>query len=256
MKIQEAGEEISAVIEDWLAAEVISSGTERNEVLDDYKKVLKTIDKGYGDDSNWIYNKHNSHVYVRMPIWWEAFLNTDPTDPTYDEWSAKIAFNALMQMSGTYRNQCYLQAADPEINPDDYINRRRSKPIGFNPINAVNDRLATHFLAETWSEEANFSKANIDIRKLDQKRQKTIRRGNESITTMLRRVADGKDLHQEKSKSVNEMLDAQYNWLTFVVDCVTFAAKVRDGELAAVPLLEPKSISAIPPPEVIYPFAA
>jgi hypothetical protein len=236
MIIREAGETIAQTFEDWLRAEVISSGIERNTVLDDYERALPGLKRGYDDQ-------------------WEAFVTAPPEHPKYDEMAAQISFYALKRVSGAYRDQCYLQAADPEIDPDDYINRRQSRAIGVNNLPAVvNARLATHFLANDWDKEADFATASIDISELDRTRQKAIRIGHEAVTTMCARVAEGKDLHQEESKSVREMLDAQYNWLTLAVDCVTLAAKIKHGDLAAVPFLEPKSISADPPPQVIYPF--
>jgi hypothetical protein len=256
MIIREAGETIAQTFENWLRAEVISSGIERNTVLDDYERALPGLKRGYDDPENYVAAKHEAHVFTRMPIWWEAFVTTPPEHPKYDEMAAQISFNALMQVSGTYRDQCYLQATDPEIDPDDYINRRQSRPIGVNNLPAVvNARLATHFLANDWDKEADFATASIDISELDRTRQKAIRIGDEAVKTMCARVAEGKDLHQEESESVREMLDAQYNWLTLAIDCVTLAAKIRRGDLAAVPFLEPKSISADPPPQVIYPLA-
>jgi hypothetical protein len=237
MIIREAGETIAQTFEDWLRAEDISSGIDRNTVLDDYERDLPGLKRGYDDR-------------------WEAFMTTPPEHSKYDEMTAQISFYALKRVSGTYRDQCYLQAADPEIDPDDYINRRQSRAIGVNNLPAVvNARLATHFLANDWDKEADFATASIDISELDRTRQKAIRIGDEAVKTMCARVAEGKDLHQEESESVREMLDAQYNWLTLAIDCVTLAAKIRRGDLAAVPFLEPKSISADPPPQVIYPLA-
>ena len=58
---------------------------------------------------------------------------------------------------------------------------------------------------------------------------------------------------QEDSPSIQEVLKAQREWIIFATECVTLAAKIRRGELARVPFLEAKSISA--DPKVTYPLA-
>jgi len=247
MKVREAGQVVSTAFGNWLRAEIISSGVERNQELDRYDKMVAGLKLGYEDEKNLSVQKHRSHVFNRMPVWWEAFITTPPNHPKYDEMAAQIGFNALMQVSGTWRMQCYEQAADAE----DYLRRRQSQPMGFDPTAAVTDRLATHLSAGTWEDTADFQKENnyIDINKLDHRRQRAIRVGDRAVRTICERVAV--DLGQERSKSVREMLDAQYNWITLTADYVTLLAKVKDGDLMAVPLLEPKSISAEPKPKVI-----
>jgi hypothetical protein len=251
MKINESGAMIADAIENWLKAEVVSSGID-NTYLDDYTDAVEWLKLGFEHPDNFSAQKHKSHVENRMPIWWQAFELTQPGDQQFDEQSAKITFNALMQISGTYRNQAFLQAA----NPEDYL-QRRMKGTGLSSLqNVVSDRLATHFLAETWNEEADFTAANIDFAVLEQRMDRVCQKTGEYILTMCSRVEAGKDLGLEHSKSVNEMIDAQYSWLAFAVDCVTYFAKTRGGNLQAVPFLEPKSIAATPPPTVIYPLVS
>lgn len=68
------------------------------------------------------------------------------------------------------------------------------------------------------------------------------------------RIKVGYELgHPVGSTSVQEIIVAQYAWSRLTIDCVVLAAKIRKGELAAVPFLEPRSISL--DPQVVYPLA-
>lgn len=240
-KVENATEQISSVFYNWLQAEVNSSMDEnnRNSILDDYDSAIKGLKGGWDHKSNFTARKFESHI-MRLPLWLEAY-SYDPED---DYQAARLLFAGLMQVSGSYRNQCYLQAR----NPEDYVERRKDV-IGTNMHNAVGVRLHTH-LPST----GNFARANIELDDLEKRMQETIKVGETSVRAVCNRTKYGYDLGQSRSRSVNEMQIAQYNWLTFATDCLTHSVKVRRGNLADVPFLEAKSISD--EPKVYYPLAA
>jgi hypothetical protein len=237
--IDRSVERVAGVVHDWLVAEVESSSGDRNQYLDDFSKWQQQIRLGYDDDRNWTSNKNRAHL-DRLPIWWQAY----ELDPLHDEASAKITFAGLIFISGAYRNQSYFQAQDA----DDY-QARRAHGVGIDLESAVSTRLNTH-LPRTGS----FKTANITLETLDERRKQAAVIGEQTIKTVCARAYYGYDLGQENSRSVNEMKQDQYAWATFVTDAVTLAAKLRGGDLDAVPFLHPVNISDNP--GVIYPFAS
>lgn len=235
--VERSSEAITTTFNQWLIDEVATSSIDRNSYLDDYAGALKGLSLGYGDTNNPTYAKHSSHL-DRLPIWWEAFSN----DPTDDTQTGKIIFGALMFVSGAFRKQCYLQAQGTE----DYTERRK-QAIGIPLRNAVDVRSYTH-LPST----GNFRSARITIEQLEERRIGAEKQSDDSLRRMLARTAAGYDIGAPDSISVREMKMDQYNWATFAVDCVIFAAKIRKGTLKSVPVLEPVTITDNP--GVYYPF--
>lgn len=237
-----AGRTISGAFFGWLKGEVISSDVEVNTYLADFDEAQRRLCLGYDNDYNWTASKDKSHL-DRLPKWWEAYAE----DPTNDYQSARVLFASLMFVPGAYRNQCYIQAQNAA-----QYGQRRSKAIGINLQRTIIDHLAT-----VLPRSGNFSHADINLELLNTRRIKVATGVGETATkSMIDRLEAGLDLGQEKSPAVETMLDAQREWIAFATDCVALAAKIRRGELAKVPFLEPKSISADPPPKVIYPLAA
>lgn len=157
-----------------------------------------------------------------------------------------------MFVSGAYRIQSYLQARSPQ----EYIDRRKK-------VTAINlPRVVTSHLATVLPRSGNFSHADISVSSYDDislehcKDDVIAKIGETTVRSACRRVQMGLDLEEEQSPSVDEMIKAQRAWIEFATDCVTVSAKLRRGELVAVPFLEPKSISARPAPKVVYPLAA
>jgi hypothetical protein len=236
--VEDATEAISGAFNQWLAGEVESSNSDRNDYLDNFQEWRSQIRLGYANHGNWTAEKNRAHLN-RLPIWWQGF----EMDPSNDEQSAKILFAGLMFVSGAYRNQCYFQAESAE----DYESRRRAA-VGINIENAISTRLNTH-LPST----GNFANARISVEDLNQRRIASEKIGETAVKAICARGQIGYDFGQERSRSVVEMANAQYNWLTFSVDCVTLAAKIRKGELEAVPFLHPINITDNP--GVYYPLA-
>lgn len=250
MVSEHSSEAISQVFDDWLSAEVRSSAVEVNSYLDEYKTAIKGLKGGYGHEHNFLARKHEGHVHVRLPQAWETFtmsLEPGASEAEKEYQSAWLLFTPLMQVSGTYRAQCWFEASDG----NDYLDRRQSRPSGIDMQKTVADRL------KVWlSNSDNFAGANITTEDLHRQLKLVSKAGETSVKRVCARAVLGFDFGERDSRSSREMVAAQYNWASFATDCLILAAKMRKGELAAVPFLEPKSISSDPPPEVIYPLAA
>lgn len=219
--------EVTGVCLDWLRAEVASSHVERNKVLDDYNDAIEGLKGGWDHPKNFSARKVESHI-DRLGPWFEAFSMAEEDD--YQ--AARIIFAGLMQTSGSYRNQCYVEAQDRA----DYL-LIRQEAIGINLENAVGNRLRT-FLPGT----GDFSKARISLEDLDQRRQDAEAIGLRAVKAMCARVVLGWDLRKKDTRAAREAQNAQYNWATFTTDALTYVAKNR-GSLAEVPFLEPRSIT-------------
>jgi|SRR3989344_1795495 len=240
--IEASSNSISEAFSGWLQDEIRSSSdpTNRNRYLNDFETAIRGLKGGWDHPDNYSAIKLRSHL-DRLPFWFESFTQ----DPANDFLSARIVFAALMQVSGSYRNQCYLQAQDAE----DYIKKRLSKPIGTNL-----DHLIERRISQLLPVSREFAEAGITIDSLDVQREAVSRIGESAVKRMCSRTKIGYDFGQQDSTSVREMIVAQSNWATFAIDAVTLAAKIRGGKLVAVPFLEAKSISD--DPQVIYPLAA
>ena len=238
---------IAEVLDGWLNAEVRSSGVD-NTYLDDYKTAIEGLKGGYGHPKNFTAGKHESHVHIRLPQAWETFVMTlepDTPEESRDYQSAWLLFTPLMQVSGTYRNQCYMEAS----NANDYLTRRMSRPTALDMRQVVSDRL------RVWLPEPdNFADATITTEVLGRQLKLVSEAGSKAVKIVCARAAMKYDFGSEHSRSALAMIGAQSEWASFATDCVVLAAKIRNGELAKVPFLEPKSISADPPPAVKYPL--
>ncbi len=236
-RVDQQVEVVSGAIHSWLLDEVASSSADRNQYLDDYVSWREQIKYRYDDPRNLTVAKNQAHL-DRLPVWWQAY----EIDPLQDEACAKISFAGLMFISGAFRNQSRFQARDAE----DYQTRRKAG-IGIDIESAVSTRLHTH-LPRT----ANFANAKITMETLNNRRKQSERVTELAVKAICARAVYGYDVGQEHSRSVNEVKQDQYAWVTFVADCITLAAKQRRGELVAVPFLHPINISDNP--GVIYPF--
>jgi hypothetical protein len=246
LSVEIAGRKISGTFYNWFVSEVTSSGID-NTFLDDYTGLRDHLGTDYESDDNWSALKQRGHLDRMDKKLWPLF----ESDPQNDEFSAQVLFGAMMLTSGAYRLQSNLQSKTAE----EYLSRRK-RAIGINLQRTVTDHLATVLPAS-----GNFSHANISVDSynspsLEQSKEDVIHKiGEASIKFVVQRVNQEQDLGVENSPSVNVLLEAQKGWVEFATDCVTVAAKLRRGELSAVPFLEPKSISAKPPPKLFYPLS-
>lgn len=239
--IERHADTVAEAIHTWLAAEVMSSGQDHNRVLDDYDKAVTKIEGGTGYQLNFTGGKHQGHM-DRLPLFFKAYKDTPDGSPNYDKAEALVAFGGLMEISGGYRNQCYVTAK----NKQQYLAKRK-KVIGISLVDAVSVRLHTRLPSS-----GNFAGATIDVASLEERMLRSISNSDAALKTVFERAGAGLDMGQEYSTSVEALTQEQYNWTAFVTDCITLAAKRRRGDLAAVPLLDAQSISKIPQP--YYPF--
>lgn len=248
MSNSQAGERIADVFADWLNKEVRSSHTEVNAYLDDYSVAVSGLRES--QTNNFLAQKHNSHVNNRLPQALETFkMSLEPGTPAEqaDNQSAWLMFTPLMQVSGTYRGQCYIEATDGF----DYMARRQSRPTAID-LEKVADRRLRVWLPDS----DNFGLASISVEQLERRVSVATRIGGNAIAEVCMRAEQERDFGIENSVSAQVLKSAQMEWASFATDCLILAAKLRGGELEAVPFLEPKSISSTPPPEVFYPLAA
>jgi hypothetical protein len=227
-KVSSVAKEVSGVYLNWLRAEVASSHVERNKILDEYDDAVEGLRGGWEHPKNFTARKAESHT-DRLAPWYEAFSLV----PDDDYQASRIIFAGLMQLSGNYRNQCYVEATDSE----DYLNRR-SLGVGIDLAQSAKERMRIYL-----PESAEFDKTQLSIESLDARRQEVERIGMSSVRTIVSRVKGGYDLGLPDSTSVREAKIAQYTWAGFTTDALTLVAKLRGGSLEAVPFLEPRSIT-------------
>lgn len=230
---EDSSANISSAVYDWLEAEVNSSSElqDRNSYLDDYTKVVSGMRAGWDHPDNLPARKLESHL-DHLPVWFEAFAGTSPNEEYFEYRSAKLIFAGLMQVSGCYRDQCYVEAGGA----DDYKSRRQ-QVVGVSIQNTVRHRLSD-FLPSS----GQLSDASITIEELDSQRLEISRLDREAVRALCNRVKLGYDVGVEGSVSAHKMQEAQTGWLSFTADSIILAAKLKKGELAGVPFLEPRSI--------------
>lgn len=239
-QVRGAGEQISAVIYDWLTAEFVSSSdpADVNAPLDNYQAAREGLAGGFDHKTNFTWGKHNGHM-ARLDIDFEALASAEPKDAGFDKFAAKLVFDALMEISGTYRNQCYAEAESQE----DYMERRR-QIIGISIGETVRNRLI-----DLVPMDGGFAEARISIGTIGKEKDETIDAGTRSIKELVRIMTDQED----PARGAQEMFKAQYVWLKLAVDSLILITKCKDGELAGVPFLEPRSIGE-QSGKVWYPF--
>lgn len=232
--MEDAAANISTTIYDWLEAEVETSSKpdDPNSVLDDYTKAIAGLRGGFDHPYNFAWNKLNGHI-SRLEGWVRDLSEIDSTDEDFDKFAVKVTFGGLMQVSGSYRDQCYLEARGAE----DYLERRK-RVIGVNLTEVV-----INSLKWTLPENRQFAEAMIDLEDFDHRRDVVSTLGERSVKVMCNRVVMGQDLGQPDSRSAREMMDAQKLWLELTVDSIVLGAKLKNGDLGAVPFWEPISIS-------------
>jgi hypothetical protein len=242
-------EAIAGTFDSWLNAEVRSSGVD-NTYLDEYKTAIEGLLGGLNHKNNFLPLKHESHVNVRLPQAWQTFnmsLEDGIDSEEVDNQSAGLLFTPLMQVSGTYRGQCYLESNSGE----DYLAKRHARPHGIDMEEVVAHRL------NLWMPGTDkFEGAGITVDKLGKRLSRVRKIGTKAIVEACQRAERGNDVGIKESATVQVLKTAQIEWAAFATDCVVLAAKLRAGELEAVPFLQPKSISAKPPPKVVYPLDA
>jgi len=223
-------------IHTWLAAEVKSSGSDHNSVLDDYDRSVELLKTNPA--ASFTFQKHEGHMSRFFSKFWPIY----EAEPESDYAIAQIAFGGLMEISGGYRNQCYITSKSAE----DYL-KTRQKVIGI----GISDTVAAK-LEQRLPSSGDFSKASITSMVLKDKLEGAIDASDTAYREVWSRAVTQRDFGLPASPSVEQLINDQANWLRFVSDAVILAAKQRDGELTAVPFLDARSINH--DPQVYYPF--
>lgn len=236
-------EQISEVFYDWLWGEFISSAEGHNRYLDARAKTpeearkkfddfRKRLALPYDDDNNWAAQKDKSHQQQRVPVWADLFESTSDSHQNADYYAAQAMFAPLMTASGSYRTQCYLESA----NPTEYL-ALRSKVTGIDIEEAIAERLHER------SVRRDFSAAKISFDGLRRQFDYAYTQTEVYFRGMSARL--GKDIKEYNAGSLSDeaMKKSQRLHIKLATDCVIMAAKLRRGELEAVPFLEPISIT-------------
>ncbi|MGH7157168.1 MAG: hypothetical protein ACREGG_03610 [Candidatus Saccharimonadales bacterium] len=225
---------ISTSIYDWLETEVMTSSRQGdvNEVLNDYTQAIQGLRGGFDHPKNFAWNKLNSHI-SRLEGWLRDYSEVSPEDKDFDTFASRITFGGLMQISGSYRDQCYIEAKSAE----EYLERRQ-RVTGINLTNAIRNRLSDRL-----GDSVDFANVQIDIEELSRSFRKVSDLGTRAVKAMCSRAVIGYDFGQPDSRSAREMMVAQSHWLDYTVDSILVTAKLKQGDLGAVPFWEPISIT-------------
>lgn len=228
-QVRSSAEPITRVLHDWLAAEVASSSdpSDVNAPLDNYEDAIKGLQGGFDPGTNFTWDKHEGHM-MRLPLDFNLLAGSSPQKNEFDKVAAKVKFDALMEVSGTFRNQCYVEAQ----NQEDYMARRR-RVIGISIGNIVTNRLIGLVPMK-----GGLAEARISIEGLSREVDYSIKAGTDSIKKLISIVMMG----QDRQRGMEEMAKGQYVWLRLAVDSLILIAKLKNGDLSKVPFLEPRSI--------------
>lgn len=249
-KVSCQAEQLAAVCEDWLRAEVITSGEGNNRVLDvatddDLELKRAQISHPYGDDRNLVYKKHSDHENRLWANYWPAFESAVVGEPDADLTSATVTFAAQMEQSGGYRRQCYLEAQSAQ----DY-NARRLLGTGIDIEAVAYEQLAR------FTPDGRLNRAAISADDLRHSLEDAITADVTNIKNVVAHaMRDIKIMGVENSLPAQGTKKAQISWARAVTNSIILAAKMRKGELEAVPFREPVSIT-YQSGDVHYPLAA
>jgi hypothetical protein len=239
---------IAEVIHDWLQAEIESSMSGRNHVLDDWDKFQQDLRLPFNDprnqDGQKIRSHHNRlHLWTLMPEQYDH-LTTD------DKFLAQQTWAALMMVSGAFRKQCFIQS----YGQNSYEQRRREQgPAGINIADTVQRRLDEY--------DRNMELPRFGIRGFHDSQWSMLQ--DQTLRINDDWLGASKAVHDLALRATEpptmtyvpllEMLEhAQRDWTRLAADYMVFSAVQRDSGWAGVPMLEPKSISE--DPRIYRPF--
>ena len=236
-------ENIASVFDDWLKAEVVTSGESRNKYLDPqggdpekigakFRLIRAQLAKPYDDDKNWAAQKDKSHQQQRVPLWAEFFEATAEGHSEADWYAAQAMFAPLMTVSGSYRTECYLSSYSAE----DYTDLR-ARGIGIDIEEAVSKSL------EKQEVKKSFTASTITFSGLKRAYDYAYAQTEANFRALSARIGRPSVGYDPYTRSIQGMRESQFRHIQLATDCVIMAAKLRHGELEAVPFLEPVSIT-------------
>lgn len=232
----------------WLREEVRESNAGRNVVLDDFSGMRESYLQNSGSNSMDA-AKITSH-FGRFNL---LVNNVDAEGLQRDFVAGKIIHHALMFVSGGFRTQCFLQAAN-QAEYEVLRFGRNSEPNGAAGVwikDAVEATLGKDYVA-TPPQTLNIAQVLEESSKVNER----IFENQLGIYGWLKSHPDhARSGLQEDSYPVELALDSQKAGLVLAISHIAVAASLREGKLSRVPVLEPKSISDVSS-QPIYPFAA
>lgn len=234
--------EIVAGLEGWLNDEIINSHVGRNQILDNWQQLREDIGKNVTDPTNQDSRKYTGHVH-RFNILMTA-VDAD-TLATNDFATGKAIHHSLMFVSGGFRKACALRAANQEEYED--MRLRGPQPLSTNLRQAI-IKAKVGFAEDGVSFESLLNRATFLSGR--------VLRRHSSMNDWMQ--INPRELLQPQavtSVPVEKANDIQSAGIELAGRLILFAAQVRKGGLAAVPILEPKSISDVSK-RPIYPFEA
>lgn len=238
---------MSNAINWWLTQEVIESDFGRNAYLSEFNKRRGDFYIPYDEDLNYMFQKAKSH-HNRLVTWIRQYSEDELWR---DDWhTAKLTFAPLMQISGSYRKQCYLEADGPQ----DYLRRRLlAGPTGINVHSAVAEEIEDPTTVAMISTDPADRLARITERTLDVNDQNVVLQRAIHEWAAQRILPSDGPIASPDDEPVVAMIKSQKLLTGLLVAHIAVAASFRDFNYAKVPFLEPKSISDVS--KVIYPLA-
>lgn len=248
-EVEPTVETIAGSIEQWLMKEVGSSVVGRNQVLDDFNDWHRSLSLPYNHPANVNARKNKNH-YSQLMNWTNGLVEhyDDFRQEQADYTLARQMFRAQMYLSGLFRVSCFMQAVDQE---EYYRRRLESEHIGLNVDPRMEIWHSFYRLYDYIPDETAVFRPVLTLPELTNRTLEL----NERQREYVKRLHEGgkDDIGKEESPTMDMIIDMENGWLGHLVDYIAFTASERRGQLAAVPFLEPKSISEDPQP--YYPFA-
>ncbi len=249
---------VAPVLESWLKQEIVESDSGPNKYLSgiptetvpdlDYPILISHFYLPFDDEGNFLSQKVKSHQN-RIINWLRAYKDV-PALRKYDFFTAKIGFNSLMTISGSFRKQCMLMSS----NEEEYMSMRHEQgPAGVDIGQQVGLELDGNI------PELDDLDPEVRIDYIVDRSLKSTEIGiqfhrflHECFYGKIQ--PEGQPLAEAGSKPVTAMLEAQKMFIRLVVAQMAVAASFRDNDPARIPFLHPMNISDNP--GAIYPLAA
>jgi hypothetical protein len=227
-------EAIAAVMHGWLAEEIRGSKENKdrknkNSVLDDWDTFIQN---GLA--------KAKNH-YDRLKLRTSQFQAME----SYDKFIALQIFDTQMGMSGAFRTQCRVMAVDHQ----DYLAKRYgNSPLKIDIGKQINKRLDRHFGRMPSAEDLRMARV------LPETLISQTHATNQLRLSTIEKISRDEDFDLPLNKvNYSTRLERLQNaWMNLGVDYIVYAAQQRGGDLASVPMMQPKSITDA---EIYYPFA-
>ncbi len=236
---------VAQVLGNWLGEEIRESDSGPNKYLSNFQDSISDFYLPFDDENNFHSQKTKSH-YNRI-IEWLKIYKKYPESRDNDYFTAKIGFNSLMRISGAWRQQCLLLAADGE----EYSSLRYERPTGLDIAKQVNSELA-RVIPELDSLDPEVRIDYITERSLSVNERDLSLKKSLNEWTIDNRQPSGVPIASFESEPIQTLLEVQRLYLGLEVSQIAVAASFREASVARVPFLHAMNISDNP--GVLYPF--